>query len=326
MKVGVGNFLAFGRFFGRLWRACLPMPAKRNEYLYQACLCSEDTCFVPESCAALCGSYSDSLDPCFVTRNKYCIMSGHEHYETLVKQRKDVICTSTGSSYLVKPMCLSGAKPCCVQTQSQCCFSSRLAFPPKEEVISKRRLAYYGLQCFENGLPSIKCCTTEVKPMDSKVFEGEHIPYHKVKVSEEYIIFGCCCCMMTMFIPATFMDAMGSEHMERSCCCEYDSKGGLAPDSIDGFEILIKSVWSSSCVSPTTCCKGVDRRGFTIVKYAFPPDKEVPCSIAFCGLVCCGTGSHFKSPAPFAAPPKKKGPEGFDDALSGGPESSHMER
>jgi hypothetical protein len=158
--------------------------------------------------------------------------------------------------------------------------------------------------------------------MDSKVFEGEHIPYHKVKVSEEYIIFGCCCCMMTMFIPETFMDAMGAEHMERSCCCEYDFKGGLAPDSIDGFEILIKSVWSGTCVSPTTCCKGVDRRGFTIVKYAFPPDKEVPCSIAFCGLVCCGTGSHFKSPAPFAAPPKKKGPEGFDD----GPESTQMER
>ena len=296
------------------------MPAKRSEYLWSACLCTEDTCFIPENCAAYQGSYSDSLDCFSVSRSKCCIMDGHEHYETLVNKRKDVICMSQGASYYVKPMCLSGAKPMCVSTSSQYCCSSRMAFPPKEDVVSKRRIAGLCLQCCENGAPSIKCCTTEVKPMDSKVFGNEGIPYHKVKVSEEYIIFGCCCMMMTMFIPETFMDAMGAEHTERSCCCEYDFKGGLAPDTIDGFEVLIKSMWSCTCVSPTTCCKGVDRRGFTIIKYAFPPDKEVPCSIAFCGLVCCGTGSHFKSPAPFAAQPKTK------QVSPGGPESTQMER
>jgi hypothetical protein len=296
------------------------MPAKRNEYLWSACLCTEDTIFIPESGAAYLGSYSDSLDCFSVSRSKCCIIDGHEHYETLVNQRKDVICMSQGASYYVKPMCLSGAKPMCVSTSSQYCCSSRMAFPPKEDVVSKRRIANFCLQCYENGAPSIKCCTTEVKPMDSKVFGNEGIPYHKVKVSEEYIIFGCCCMMMTMFIPETFMDAMGAEHTERSCCCEYDFKGGLAPDTIDGFEVLIKSMWSCTCVKPTTCCKGVDRRGFTIIKYAFPPDQEVPCSIAFCGLVCCGTGSHFKSPAPFAVQPKSK------QVSPGGPESTQMER
>ena len=273
--------------------------ANRTEYLFEACICTENTIFIPESCAACCGGYSDSLTCCLVQRSKRCICQGHEAYDKLVGHRDDVICMSQSSSYFVKPLCLTGEKPVCIDVSSGCCCSSRCAFPQKKEVVSKTRCAYYGLQCCEGGECEPKCCTTDVKPIQSTAFGGVGVPMHKVKINEEYILCAACCCMTTMFIPETDADAKGIERLERLLCCETDIKAGMAPETPTDYAVYIDYTYQSACLSPTTCCKGMQRISCMITKYAFPCDDEVPFSIACCGLVLVGESAKFKSPAPF---------------------------
>ena len=273
--------------------------ANRTEYLFGACLFSENTIFIPESCAACCGSYSDSLYCCAVSRSKSCIFQGHDAYPTLVGHRDDVICMSQGSSYFVKPLCLTGEKPVCIYVWSGCCCSERESFPQKKEVVSKTRLACYGLQCCEGGEIAPKCCTTDVKPIQSTAFGGVGVPMHKVKINEEYIICAACCCTTTMFIPETDADAHGIEDLTRCLCCEEDIKINMAPETPTDYAVYINNVYQCACISPTTCCKGTRRVSCMMNKYAFPCDDEVPFSIACCGLVLVGESAKFKSPAPF---------------------------
>ena len=273
--------------------------ANRTEYLFSACLFSENTIFIPESCAACCGCYSDSLYCCFVSRSKRCICNGHDAYDKLVGQRDDVICMSQGSSYFVKPLCLTGEKPVCIDVCSCCCFSDRRSFPQKKEVVSKTRLAECGLQICEGGECAPKCCTTDVKPIQSTAFGGVGVPMHKVKINEEYILCAACCCMTTMFIPETDADAHGAEILCRYLCCERDIKICMAPETPTDYAVYIDTVGHDACISPTTCFKGTSRISCMMNKCAFPCDDEVPFSIACCGLVLVGESAKFKSPAPF---------------------------
>lgn len=287
--------------------------ANRTEYLFSARLCSENTIFIPESCAACFGCYSDSLYCCAVSRSKDCIFKGHDAYPTLVGHRDDVICMSQGSSYFVKPLCLTGEKPVCIKVSSGCCWSDRFSFPQKKEVVSKTRCALIGIQCCEGGECAPKFCTTEVKPIQSTAFGGVGVPMHKVKINEEYILCAACCCMTTMFIPETDADAHGVEDLTRCLCCEEDIKISMAPEAPTDYAVYINNVYQCACISPTTCCKGTRRVSCMMNKYAFPCDDEVPFSIACCGLVLVGESAKFKSPAPFRP---------SSAALVGGVESS----
>ena len=288
--------------------------ANRTEYLISACLCSENTIFMPESCAACLGSYSDCLTcGCLVSRSKTCILKGLDAYPSLVGQRDDVICMNQRSSYIVKPLCVTGEKPVCIYVSSECCCSERRTFPQKKEVVSKARLAGCGLQICEGGEYAPKCCTTDVKPIQSTAFGGVGVPMHKVKINEEYIICAACCCMTTMFIPETDADAHGVEDLTRCLCCEEDCKIDMAPETPTDYAVYINNVYQCACISPTTCCKGTRRVSCMMNKYAFPCDDEVPFSIACCGLVLVGESAKFKSPAPFRP---------SSAALVGGVESS----
>jgi len=287
--------------------------ANRTEYLFSACLFSENTIFIPESCAACCGCYSDSLYCCAVSRSKSCICKGHDAYDKLVGHRDDVICMSQGSSYFVKPLCLTGEKPVCIYVWSGCCCSQRESFPQKKEVVSKMRCAYYGIQICEGGECAPKCCTTDVKPIQSTAFGGVGVPMHKVKINEEYILCAACCCMATMFIPETDADARGCEVLDRRLCCEMDMKFDMAPETPTDYAVYINNIYQYACISPTTCFKGMARVSCMMIKYAFPCDDEVPFSIACCGLVLVGESAKFKSPAPFRP---------SSAALVGGVESS----
>jgi hypothetical protein len=220
---------------------------------------------------------------------------------------------SQGSSYFVKPLCLTGEKPVCIDVSSGCCFSNRYSFPQKKEVVSKMRYAECGCQICEGGECAPKFCTTDVKPIQSTAFGGVGVPMHKVKINEEYILCAACCCMTTMFIPETDADAHGVEDLTRCLCCEEDIKISMAPEAPTDYAVYINNVYQFACISPTTCCKGMARVSCMMNKYAFPCDDEVPFSIACCGLVLVGESAKFKSPAPFRP---------SSAALVGGVESS----
>ena len=274
--------------------------ANRTEYLFEACICTEFTIFIPESCAACCGSFSDSLTCCLVTRTKDCICKGHNAYDKLVGPRDDVICICCQrSSYFVKPLCLTGEKPVYTYESSGWCCSYRRVAPRKKEVVSKTRIAECGLQICEGGECAPKCCTTDVKPIQSTVFGGVGVPMYKVKINEEYILCAAFCCMTTMFIPETEADERGCEGLDRCLCCETDFKIGMAPETPTDYAVYIDHNYQHTCLWPTTCCKGMRRISCMMNKYAFPCDGEVPFSIACCGLVFVGESAKLKSPAPF---------------------------
>ena len=291
--------------------------ANRTEYLFSACLCSENTIFMPGSCAACLGSYSDCLTcGCLVSRSKTCILRGHDAYPSLVGQRDDVICMNQRSSYIVKPLCVTGEKPVCIYVSSECCCSERRAFPQKKDVVSKARLAGCGLQICEGGVYAPKCCTTDVKPIQSTAFGGGVVPLHKVKINEEYILCAACCCMTTIFIPESNADAGGCERLDRCLFIETDIKTCMAPETPTDYAVIIDNVYRSACIWPTTCFKGMTRISFILHKYAFPCDDEVPFSIACCGLVLIGESAKFKSPAPFRPSSAALRHEGWEEESS----------
>ena len=50
-----------------------------------------------------------------------------------------------------------------------------------------------------------------------------------------------------------------------------------------------RETWKAGCVSPTTLFKATSQLCCLDCRTALPPDREVPCAIALCGLRCCGS-------------------------------------
>ena len=84
------------------------------------------------------------------------------------------------------------------------------------------------------------------------------------------------------------MDAFGFEDKSLCClCCENDLKGCMLPKNRNDDVLLLSQSGQGRVITPPImkggpCCKGVQRWGCTVCKFAFPCDQEVPMVLAVC--------------------------------------------
>lgn len=136
------------------------------------------------------------------------------------------------------------------------------------------------------------CCSCEDGPRDA--------------VDENKItIFGACCCCNSGFLGCD--ECLGCSGESKMCCCE------------GGWCLKPGAPWlCCGCCgckfSECTCCQQQSQCCCLVSSAAFPPTSEVPCMMAYCGLMCypkCGccvkqgdAVASAKARTPSGAPPK----------------------
>jgi len=246
---------------------------------------------------SICGCLSSDLSLCTYTKSSTCICPAHPSYGALAGDRTDICCITQNTSTLVKPLCLTGEKSVCKSSSKGCCFSSRCAYPCDKDVVPGCGTCF--LRCCKCG--PFKCepgCCVAKGALPPDAFGGYAVEVAEPKKGEEYIITGLGCCLTSLYVPATYADAFGTEAKGVWCCFETDTKMSMLPKKIDGYEVFVDNIADIKCIKPSTCCKGTVRSFFVLTKCAFPCDSEVPFSIICCGFKLCGGNAEgFKDPA-----------------------------
>lgn len=113
-----------------------------------------------------------------------------------------------------------------------------------------------------------------------------------VKIEEEgnpdegkSIIFAGCCCFISGLY-CTYPECIGCYVMESCLCCQADMKCCKPYTHTEGKICIINSQ-NCDLIVPATCCKCVGQTFCFDSRGAFPCDKDVPCVIAYCGILCC---------------------------------------
>ena len=113
-----------------------------------------------------------------------------------------------------------------------------------------------------------------------------------VKVEEEgnpdegkSIVFGgCCCCISGLY--CTYPECIGCYTMQSCLCLEINMKCCKPYTHTEG-KICICNSSNCDVVVPKTCCKIVGQSFCLDFRGAFPCDKDVPCVVAYLGVLCC---------------------------------------
>ena len=111
--------------------ASASLNAGSSEFLCNACCCSTTTVFVPSDFVQWLGQTSKSFACCFDDANASCIWKSHPQFDQLISGEREGVCMicNTGQTTLVKPLCLTGEKPCLKSVSMGCCASSRMSIP-----------------------------------------------------------------------------------------------------------------------------------------------------------------------------------------------------
>lgn len=102
-----------------------------QEYYCGSCCCTMDTVYMPNSLATFLGSFQRGLSLCVMAETASCVLSSHPKFDELVQGNKEGVCCilSTGETTLVKPLWLTGTKPCFKTSSNGCCCARRCAVP-----------------------------------------------------------------------------------------------------------------------------------------------------------------------------------------------------
>lgn len=116
-----------------------------------------------------------------------------------------------------------------------------------------------------------------------------------IKEEDITVLFGCCCCNLGLYRGP----CVGCSSETQLCCIEHSCCLKPGADFLwcgcgggDGKWIQIGlGCCAVSCGTPTTCVKGQGQLCCLVDSCAFPPDDEVPATLACFGLACmpkCG--------------------------------------
>ena len=245
-------------------------------------------------CAVFCGQTGKNLNLCIEDSVSCCLCKEHDLFDQTLTgpyDKPDVCCILCHHERnLVKPWCLSGAKPCCKGYSDGCCLQKRVACPNDVDVPGM--YACYTMKICNTD--PFACdfqppCATTLPPL-SKDAQSASLEVADAIPGDEYLLCGLCCCLCTMYVPDSYTDAIGCSDESLHCLCySNECKGCLLPKTpgpeVD--ELLLLAAGQTRVVKPPIakggpCCKGVTRIFCTVSKFAFPCDKEVPfvCAIA----------------------------------------------
>jgi len=275
-----------------------------EQIIWSACCCNVTSLLLHECkgpidkawCGRMCGCTSKSSVCCYQTDAASCLCRGHPLYESVLKSDNpnDVCCiVCSGQKMIAKPFFLSGEKPCCKGSSDWLCFQSRDACPCDADVPP---------MCVSNGLKCCDCCN----PLDNSKFRFDCVPCAKIapvskaaqaaavevetaSIIDEFLLCAGCCCICSMYIPTTYAEAFGLEDTSLCCfCVENGCQACMLPKNKEEEVLLLAQSGQARCIKPPIasggpCCKGVTRMGFSVTKFAFPCDQEVPCVCAVCG-------------------------------------------
>lgn len=225
----------------------------------------------------------------------------------------------TGETTCVKPLYLTGAKPCFKTSASGWCCAKRCAVPcygtDKDHDIEPT-FGCAGLKCCEccpKCAPALACCGP-VAPLAPSPSDAAFAAA-PVQISDLYLLVHCCCVQCSSYVPATPQDAFGCDNQSICMCCQSNLNGLKLPADGTGYELCLLTSGQVKCLKPRCLCTGATRCFFNYAKIQFPPSKEVPCAI-----VCCGT--KVAGPASI----QKGGGDGFSFPKMPPPESQAIER
>jgi len=269
------------------------LTSDKDEFLFlgDGC-CNVVTLFKPADLANCLGNISKDLSCCVDSSSANCILKEHPMFDELIEGEKEGVCCicNSGQTVLVKPLCLTNEKPCMKKSMVGCCCSQRCAIPG--DVDTPRVCVMYGLKlckCFPFEFTGVQCCEP-ITPLPPTSMP-EKLEVEEARMSTEYMICSGGCCMMTMYVPDTRTDAFGLEDKSMCCCTSMDTRNCMLPKRADGYEMVLLQGGQIKVINPPVLnggplCKGVKRNFFTITKFAFPCDEEVPFAIACCGYKC----------------------------------------
>jgi len=101
-----------------------------QEKYWSSCLCSTNTLYAPNSLATCCATFSRGLSLCISNESANCVLADHPRFKELLMGDAAGVCCiiSTGEVTMVKPLFLSGDKPCWKTSSSGWCCASRCVF------------------------------------------------------------------------------------------------------------------------------------------------------------------------------------------------------
>lgn len=105
----------------------------------------------------------------------------------------------------------------------------------------------------------------------------------KVQADDLIVINACCCEIDSCF--CKFPDCCGC-YINSTCCCCSQEGMCCKQSNVEG-ECCIISQTTQTCIMPSTCCKGVQQCYCYDIRCGFPCDRDVPCVLALCFVVCC---------------------------------------
>lgn len=235
-----------------------------------------DTLYMPNSLATFLGSFQRGLSLCVMAETASCVLSSHPKFDELIRGEKDGVCCilSTGETTLVKPLWLTGTKPCFKTSANGCCWARRCAVPcygPKKDIDIESTYGCCGAQCCEccpNVKPDFKCFKP-VAQLAPSVVDAAFVP-SPVRISDLFLICHFCCVQHSAYVPETPMDAFGCEDNSRCFCCTSNLHGFELPMDPKGYELCLFSSGQCKMHQPECKCKGTTRIFFNFAKFAFP--------------------------------------------------------
>jgi len=274
--------------------------AKEKACTSCCCICcgEEDACFMPTSIDECCGYIAYSQTPCEKARCTSCICPKHQAFQGMTVGRDDICCVvEQFSSSCTKPYWVAGETACYKSSAKNCCFTKRASCPLDPDVAG--RCGYCCCHCIPFG------CCHEIPPLTSESFGNYEVEVKEPVVETHYLLNACFCCLQSTYIPETTQDGYGVQRKSVCCCYEWSYKCNMLPADERAEIIYAEYICSEYCIKPTTCCKVVDRNFCLYTKYSFPCDDEVPCALAFCGLVCIKPNRQDYQPIHCATKTKK---------------------
>ena len=116
-----------------------------------------------------------------------------------------------------------------------------------------------------------------------------------VNTNDIMVCTAMCCCMYGIYM--NWPGCVGCS-VKRECLClseEMCLKLGTSPfgcGTPEGMACRLGCCcYAIGCKKPTTCCKDQEQCCCVVGQCAIPTDSEVPCAIAYLGLICypiCG--------------------------------------
>ena len=128
--------------------------------------------------------------------------------------------------------------------------------------------------------------------MSSNTVEMTDVNHVPVKVEEEgnpdegkSIVWAACCCFITGLY-CTYPECIGCYVLNSCLCISADVKCCKPYTHTEG-KICICNSQNCDIIVPTNCCKVVGQVFCSDMRGALPCDKDVPCAVAYCGILCC---------------------------------------